>query len=93
MAKSIGDILDQFIRSEGLEKPLLERRIVEMWPQVMGEPVARLTGQIEIKDGTLYVHVLSAALRQQLFECRFELVKRLNDAVHGQVIRDIRLLG
>ena len=45
------------------------------------------------KDGVLIVHVNSAALKTQLFENRFELVSKLNDAVGAKVIKDCRILG
>lgn len=91
-AQPIGSILVQFMRENGLEKPLLEKRVVEQWPVLMGETVARLTRCVEIKDGVLFVRLSSAALRAHLFEIRFDLVKKLNDAVGNDVIRDVRLL-
>ena len=91
--QSIGEALADFLRESGLEKPIMERRIIELWPQLMGESVARLTRDVEVTDGVLYVRLSSAALRSQLFEIRFELVKKLNDAVGCEgVIRDVRLL-
>lgn len=83
----------EFLRENGMEKPILERRVVEQWPRVMGETVARLTRSVEVTDGVLYVKLSSAALRSQLFEIRFDLVKKLNEAVGCEgVIRDVRLL-
>lgn len=83
----------EFLRENGMEKPILERRVVEQWPRVMGDTVARLTRSVEVTDGVLYVKLSSAALRSQLFEIRFDLVKKLNEAVGCEgVIRDVRLL-
>lgn len=92
-ARSIGDLLAEYIHSSELEKPLLERRVVELWPQVLGPTVAQLTGQMEVKNGVLMVHIRSAALRSQLFEVRHDVVRKLNDAAHADVLKDIRLLG
>lgn len=92
-ARSIGDLLTEYIHGSELEKPLLERRVVELWPQVLGPTVAQLTGQMEVKNGVLLVHIRSAALRSQLFEVRHEVVRKLNEAAHADVLKDIRLLG
>lgn len=92
-ARSIGDLLAEYIHGSELEKPLLERRVVELWPQVLGPTVAQLTGQMEVKNGVLMVHIRSAALRSQLFEVRHDVVRKLNDAAHADVLKDIRLLG
>ena len=82
-----------FLRETGLEQQVLEVQMEEIWPSVMGETVSKLTRSVEVKNGMLYVKVSSAALKTQLFENRFELVRKLNEAVGAQVIRDCRILG
>lgn len=95
MAKSvaIGDALISYLRESGLEQSVLDVQIEEVWPKVMGDVVNQLTRKVEVKDGVLYVHVNSAALKAQLFENRFELVRKLNEAVGAEAIRDCRILG
>ena len=92
-ARAIGDLLAEFIHGSQLEQPLLERKVIAMWPQLLGPTIAQFTGDIEVKNGVLYVHIRSAALRSQLFDIRFDLVRKLNDAAGATVIKDIRLLG
>ena len=82
-----------YLRESGLEKSVLEVQVEEAWPQVMGDVVTRLTRSVEVKEGVLYVRVNSAALKTQLFENRFELVRKLNEAVGAEAIRDCRILG
>ena len=36
MTHSIGDLLTTYLREQGLEKPLLERQVVERWSEIMG---------------------------------------------------------
>ena len=95
MGKSvaIGDALISYLRESGLEQSVLDVQIEEVWPKVMGDVVNQLTRKVEVKDGVLYVHVNSAALKAQLFENRFELVRKLNEAVGANAIRDCRILG
>ncbi|MBQ1859395.1 MAG: DUF721 domain-containing protein [Paludibacteraceae bacterium] len=90
---TISDALVDFLRENGLERSVLAVQVEEVWPRVMGETVARLTRSVEVKDGMLIVHVSSAALKAQLFENRFELVRKLNEAVGAEAIRDCRILG
>ena len=90
---SITDALVDFLRESGLEQTVMDRQIEEVWPQVMGETVQQLTRSVEVKNGMLYVRVNSAALKTQLFENRFELVRKLNEAVGAPAIRDCRILG
>ena len=90
---NITEAIVDFLRESGLEQSVLEVQMEEVWPSVMGETVAKLTRSVEVKDGMLIVHVNSAALKAQLFENRFELVRKLNEAVGAPVIRDCRILG
>ncbi|MCR5050179.1 MAG: DUF721 domain-containing protein [Paludibacteraceae bacterium] len=90
---SIGDALVQCLRESGLEKTLLEVQVEEAWPKVMGDVVTGLTRSVEVTNGMLIVRVNSAALKAQLFENRFELVRKLNEAVGAPVISDCRILG
>ena len=89
----LGDAIIQYLRENGLEQSVLDVQIEEVWPQVMGDVVNRLTRSVEVRDGVLYVRVSSAALKTQLFENRFELVRKLNEAVGAKAIRDCRILG
>ncbi len=88
-AQNIGDLLRQFLREEGLETPLNERRIVDAWPEVMGEGIARYTGEVYVKNCVLYVQLKSPALRANLSMTRESLVRKLNECVGAQVIQNI----
>ena len=90
---SLTDALVAYLRESGLEGPVLEVQVEDAWPRVMGDTVTRLTRSVEVKDGVLFVRVSSAALKAQLFENRFELVRKLNETVGAEVIRDCRILG
>ena len=92
-AQPIGSLLAEFLRGTEVERTLLERKVPELWTQILGSSVAPFTGDIQVKDGVLYVHIHSAALRQQLFEQRFLLIKKLNAALNTNLLKDIRLLG
>ena len=92
-SSSLTDALFAYLRESGLEQSVLEVQIEEVWPRVMGETVAKLTRSVEVKDGMLIAHINSAALKAQLFENRFELVRKLNEAVGANVIKDCRILG
>ena len=90
---SISDALVEYLRESGLEQSVLEVQIEALWPQVMGETISKLTRSVEMKNGMLVVYVNSAALKAQLFENRFELVRKLNEAVGVDAIKDCRILG
>lgn len=41
--KSLAELLPQFLRDEGLETPLMQKRIIDKWDVVVGPSVARYT--------------------------------------------------
>lgn len=90
---SLTDALVTYLRESGLEQPVLEVQAEKVWPEVMGETVAHLTRSVELKNGMLIVHLNSAALKAQLYENRFELVRKMNEALGAKAIKDCRILG
>ena len=88
--KSIAELLPEFLRKEGLETPLQQKRLIMSWDSVVGENIAAYCGEKFIKNQTLYVKIENAALRADLTMSRANLVHRLNEQVGAQVIADIR---
>ncbi len=87
--KPIGDLLMRNLRQQGLETPLLQKRIVESWSEVAGAALARYTTDVRIQNQTLYVRISVPALRADLSMRRQEFVEKLNAHVNAQVIADI----
>ena len=88
--RSIQELLPQILRHEGLETPLQQQRLLSAWDEVVGKPISQYTDERFIKNQTLFVKVLSPALRADLTMGRSLLVKRLNEKAGGQVIFDIK---
>ena len=84
-AEQIGKLIRNFLRQESLESPLNERRLISSWAEVLGPTIASYTRELYIKNQVLYVHLTSAALRQELMMGRDLLVRNLNRHVGAQV--------
>lgn len=78
------------LRSQGLETPLMQKRLIDSWPIVAGEAIARYTTDLTIRNQTLYVRLRVPALRADLSMRRQEFIGKLNNYVGSQVIADIR---
>lgn len=88
--QQLKDLILRNLRAQGLETPLLQKRLIDSWQEVAGKTIANYTQQVYIRNQTLYVHLTSPALRADLSMMRGEMVKRLNEHVGSQVIADIR---
>lgn len=78
------------LRAQGLETPLLQKRLIDSWPLIMGDAIAGYTKNLYIRNQTLFVSLTSPALRADLSMQRHEIARRLNECVGSQVIADIR---
>ena len=88
-AEPIGKLIQQFLRQESLESPLNEQRLLDAWPQILGPAIASYTKELYIRNQILYVHLTSAALRQELMMGREVLIRTLNQRVGATVITNI----
>lgn len=88
-AKPIGELVRHYLRQESLESPLNEVRLINAWAEVLGPTIASYTRELYIKNQTLYVHLISAPLRQELMMGRDLLVRSLNRQAGAQVITNI----
>lgn len=88
--QNIRDLIMRNLRVQGLETPLLQKRLVEAWPTVAGPLIARYTQDVAIRNQTLWIRLSNPALRADLSMRRQDFVRRLNEYVGSQVITDIR---
>ena len=88
--QQLRDIVLRNLRTQGLETPLLQKRLIDSWPEVAGSLVASYTQNLYIRNQTLFVHLTSPAIRADLMMMRKDLVNKLNAHVGSQVIADIK---
>lgn len=89
--QNIEDLVRQLLRANGMETPLLQRRLLESWDEVAGNLVARYTENKEIRNQTLWVKIQNPAVRADLQMRRTQLTILLNNRVGATVINDIRI--
>ena len=85
----LDEVIQQFMRLNGIETPYNQYRLIQAWPEVMGKLVQKYTAHIFIKNQTLYVKITSPAIKQNLMMEHRALAHKLNEHVGAQVIEDI----
>lgn len=88
--KTLGDIVLHCLRNNGLETPLMQRRVIESWEKVAGRVISKYTGEKFIKNQTLFVKIQNPALRADLSMMRGDLLNKLNAEVGNKVITELR---
>lgn len=84
--------LRAFLRANGLETPLLQRRLIAAWPETAGPVIASHTKDVKIQNQTLVVRLDAPALRSDLAMRTTELVRKLNAHVGANIITSIRFM-
>ena len=86
----VSELVNAFLRQNGLETPLLQRRVIDSWGKVAGKVIERYTEEKYIRNQVLYIKLSRPALRSDLSMMRTDLVNRLNQEVGAKIIIDIR---
>jgi hypothetical protein len=87
----IGDVIKQFIQSNNLQKGMDSINVREAWANLMGPGVNNYTREIMLKNGTLYVELTSAVLREELSYGREKIIKMINEDLGREVVTAVVL--
>lgn len=88
--QTLADILTQCLRHDGLETPLMQRRLIDAWGRVAGKAIDKYTGEKFIRNQILFVKIINPALRADLSMMRERLVNNLNVEVGARIITDVK---
>ena len=88
-AKSIAQIIGDFMQQEDIEDAVLEQKALRLWQQVVGPGVNRMTTERYVENGVITMKITSAALRNDLMLTRTAIIAQLNELVGKPVIREI----
>ncbi|HEX2613256.1 MAG TPA: DUF721 domain-containing protein [Fibrobacteria bacterium] len=86
-----GGALQQMLRASGLGFLLHETRLRERWEDVVGGPAAKIAALDSLQGFVLHVKVEGAAWRQELHYQRDAIMKRANEVLGADVVREVRL--
>ena len=85
----LASVLEEIIQRLGLDETVSKGAAVVLWPEVVGEAVARVTSPETVRGSALVVTVADSAWLQQLRYMEEAIVERLNAAVGRPVIEGL----
>lgn len=91
--KPIGKILNDLVGDLGIDKKLAETRACLLWDNVVGEKLSSVTSVSSTRRGKLFVRVKTASWRNELLFLKERIIRRLNEKVGQNVVKDIVFLN
>jgi predicted nucleic acid-binding Zn ribbon protein len=86
---SLGDALKYFLNNSKLKGYMQAMQIEDVWEQIMGKTIAKYTDKIQIQGKTLYITTSMAPLKQELLYQKESIIKRVNETLGENAIKDV----
>lgn len=91
--RNIGDIINEVIEDFGIKKKLDQSKAISLWQETVGGKLSLVTSPLYIKGGKLFVKVSTFAWQAELIFLKRGIIKRLNEKIGGNVVKDIIFLN
>ena len=86
---TLKEVLNEMLKEYRLSDKLMELKLVESWPKIVGKIIAKHTTGIYLRNKRLYVTLDNAAIREELLYAKTKLLKSLNKIAGGNLIEEI----
>ncbi len=87
--ESIKEVIEQLIKTYQLGDKLNEVKLLHCWEKIMGEAISKRTSKITFKDHTIFIHIISAPLKEELTYGKENIKTLLNQELGGDFIKDV----
>jgi len=85
-----GSILQQYLNAIDIHGKLKEIRLIDAWPNVVGNMIAKKTNKLLIKKRVLFAYMSSSVAKNELLMLDPKgIVKALNEKAGAELIDDI----
>ncbi len=88
---SLPDILSRFLTTHGMAIHMLEFKLQQHWPEIVGEHIARHTWPDSVRHRKLYLVAENSVWLQHLLFLKPELLAKINRAADGEALSDLVL--
>lgn len=87
--RTLADALGEAMAELGIGSKMREYDVVNLWPSIVGEQIARVAHAESIANGKLLVRVTRSTWRNELVFLKAELITRINAVMHEEIVKDI----
>lgn len=88
----LGHLIEDLIRSFGLERKVKENQVIVRWPEIVGPRIAERATPERVEAGKLFVRVRSATWRSELFLLKPRIIEKIDSEIGRGIINDIVMI-
>jgi predicted nucleic acid-binding Zn ribbon protein len=90
--QSLKTVIDSMLKNFGIDNTIAQNKALIIWNEIVGEKVALNTEPDRVEHGVIIIKVSTPAWRQELYFQKKEIIKKINNTIGKNVIRDIRFI-
>ena len=88
----LGNILRNYLKDIGVEKPVKRYEALGLWSSVVGKQISDVTEPVRISDGKIFIKVKSDTWRNELLYHKQRIIGDINRRLETKAITDIILI-
>ena len=86
----IKDVLKKWVNTQqGAERKLNQVKVEEVWEDLMGAKISEYTSKVILRRDTLILYINSAPLKQELSYSKEKIVRRMNEKLGEEIIKEV----
>ena len=87
---NVGNIVNGFLDANNMRGKILERMALDLWAEIVGEPMSHNTIAERYANGTIYVRARSPQWTHELHFLEARIIARLNGRLKKPIVQKIR---
>jgi len=87
--KQINNVISSVIQQLGLGPKIKQHELLDAWPRIVGDQIAKVTTATSIVNGKLVVRVKYATWRNELIFLKRGIISKINKEMNQEFIKDI----
>lgn len=87
--QSMNQLLKEFMKKVPHQTELKRGMVLHLWPSVVGDRISSVSKNLHFEGNKLVLNIENEAWRHEIFTNRFSIMKKLNEKVGSQVVKEI----
>ena len=86
---NIGEAINLFLERSQWKQKVIELRMRQEWNEIVGNTISKYTRDISMNKKTLIIYTEVAALKQELYFGKEQLIKNINEYFKEVVVEEV----